>query len=146
VSGHALQAGDFNGAAGNVQTGQIPGLAIAVVQLSGPATIVLKSMACQQVTASDNPTWDWQVTPSGTEAFDLTYDIYEVKDCTGGAPLDHRVGTFPVKVAASWWARAIYVWPLWQSALLGVFSLVTAAGGAIGAWSWVRAGKNRAAS
>ena len=141
VSGHPLQAGAFGAAPGPIQPGAIPRLAFATVQLRGAAKIEAQSAPCQAVTASDNPTWDWLVTPASAQAFDLTYDIYEVPDCAAGAPLDHRVGTFPVTVAASWWTRLIYVWPLWQSALLGVLAVVTAAGGAIVAWKGVFGGK-----
>jgi hypothetical protein len=141
LSGRPLGAGDFKGAPGPVDTRRIPAVALVRAQMSGPKAFVRiepMSAPCQEVSRSDNPTWDWAVTPTSTKTFNLNVDLYEVRNCKDEASIDHRLDTFPITVTATLWQWLIYVWPFWKTALTGVLGLIGAAGAALGAWKWLR--------
>jgi len=146
LSAHPLGAQDFNGAPGEVESNNIPHVTKVLAVMTGPSgevSIQQPDKPCQEVTASGNPTFDWYVTPSSTQSFDLSVDIYEVADCSDPSPSGQRIDNFTIKVATSPWTWLIYVWPTWKTALLGILAVVTAAGGAVAAWKGLFGGKKK---
>jgi hypothetical protein len=144
LSAHPLGAQDFNGAPGGVAGNTIPRATKVLAVMTGPSgevSIQQPDKPCQEVTANGNPTFDWYVTPSSTQSFDLSVSIYQVADCSDPSPAGERIDNFNIKVATSPWAWLIYVWPTWKTVLLGIFAVATAAGGAYGAWKGLFGGK-----
>jgi len=141
ASSHAASTGDFNGAPGPVEGHRISKVNHAKAVMSGPKDFVdisSGSAACQTVSANDNPSWDWSVTPKTTQPFDLQVDIWEVgPDCNTAAPIVHRIDNFTITVTATWW-QAVTDWlTRLDPGLKVLFELIAAAGGAFAAWKWL---------
>jgi len=147
LSAHPLGPNDLSGAPGPVESHNIPRVKKVLAVVTGPSTgvsIQQPAKPCQDVTADGNPTFDWYVTPTSNQPFDLSVDLYEVTDCSDPSPVDQRIDNFSIKVATSPWAWLIYVWPTWKTVLVGILGVVTAAGGAVGAWKGLFGGKKGA--
>ena len=110
--------------------------------MSGPKNVIdisSGSAPCQTVSASDNPTWDWAVTPKTTGSFQLQVDIWEVgPDCNAPAPVVHRIDNFSIKVTATWWQTLTNGLGTLNTFLTAFFALVAAGGAAFGAWRWLK--------
>ena len=142
ASAHVVGANDFGGAPGTVAGHQIPKVSQAKAVMSGPKEAVdisSGSAPCQTVSTSDNPTWDWAVTPKRTGSFQLQVDIWEVgPNCNAPAPVVHRIDTFSIKVTASWWQMLTSGLGTINTFLTAFFALVAAGGAAFGAWKWLK--------
>jgi hypothetical protein len=137
------QSGDFSGAPGNMVTATVPRVTHVIAKMISPPGLVDVStagtQACQTVGPEDNPSWDWYVTPQTTQAFNLWIELWDAgPDCNTPAPAVHRLDTFRINVSTTPWQWLIYEAPFWQKALLGLFAVITAGGGAFGAWSTLR--------
>jgi len=142
ASAHVVGANDFSGAPGTVAGRQIPKVSQVKAVMSGPKDAVdisSGSAPCQTVSASDNPAWDWAVTPKATGSFQLQVDIWEVgPDCNAPAPVVHRIDNFSIKVTATWWQTLTNGLSAFNTFLTAFFALVAAGGAAFGAWKWLR--------
>jgi hypothetical protein len=144
ASAHVPGANDFPGAPGPVLGHQIPKVSRVKAVMSGPMNVVnisSGSSPCQTVTTSDNPQWDWAVTPKTTDSFQLQVDIWEVgPDCNAPVPVVHHIDNFSIKVTATWWQTLTNGLSTLDKFLTAFFALVAAGGTAFGAWKWLKPG------
>jgi hypothetical protein len=141
ASAHAVAAADFAGAPGEVASHQIPKVTQVKAVMSGPKDVVdisSGSAPCQTVGASDNPAWDWAVTPKTAKLLELQVEIWEVgPDCNAAAPVVHRIDSFSIKVTATWLQTLESGLGTTNAFLTALFALVAAGGAAFGAWKWL---------
>jgi len=141
ASSRAVDVADFKGAPGPVEGHKISQVNQVRAVMSGPKDFVdisSGSVACQTVSASDNPSWDWSVTPKTVQAFNLQVEIWDVgPDCNSAAPIVHRIDNFTITVTASWWQTLLDRLTRLDPGLKILFELITAAGGALAAWKWL---------
>lgn len=143
ASNHLPTDADFQGNPGPVDERNVP-LAVGSIvkaELTGPADQVAidssRTYICQTVTAGDNSRWDWYVSPKTRAPIQLQVTLWEVKSCDSDDYTSHYVDSFTIPVTASLAALVKYYASSLNTTLLAILALITAAGGAFGAWKWL---------
>ena len=147
ASNHLPTDADFQGNPGPVDERNVP-LALGSIvkaELTGPDDQVAidssRTYICQTVTAGDNSRWDWYVSPKTRAPIQLQVTLWEVKSCDSDDYTSHYVDSFTIPVTATLAALVKYYASSLNTTLLAILALITAAGGAFGAWKWLGGGR-----
>ena len=143
ASNHLPSDADFQGNPGPVDERNVP-LAVGSIvkaELTGPADQVTidssRTYICQTVTAGDNSRWDWYVSPKTRAPIQLQVTLWEVKSCDSDDYTSHYIDSFTIPVTASFTSLVKYYASPLNTTLLAILALITAFGGAFGAWKWL---------
>jgi len=143
ASNHIPSAAEFNGAPGPVLQRNEPINVGSLVkaELWGPSGQVAidssQTDLCQEVTSASNAEWDWYVSPKTSQPVQLQVTLYQVSGCGTVGVQSRKVDHFVIPVTGSIFSWVRYYASSANAPVLAVLAVITAAGGAFGAWAWI---------